>query len=226
MSERPAWQDPTNYLKTVRSFRQTYEKEPIIQASVQLIMSVFGVAFFIFLAIRPTLATITTLLKKIDDQKVVDQKLDAKIAQLNTAQEVIGEFGDEIERLLGKAVPARPTVDVLNKQIEVVAEEAGVSLNSISVDNFPLVGNKGTLTETTKTPKGERLIGVTINGGGSSDQIEKFIQTLENMERVIYIDSAVVSRPEGQLVGKEPLTFSLKGKVFYLEEQIASNNET
>ena len=171
MSERPAWQDPTNYLKTVRSFRQTYEKEPIIQASVQLIMSVFGVAFFIFLAIRPTLATITTLLKKIDDQKVVDQKLDAKIAQLNTAQEVIGEFGDEIERLLGKAVPARPTVDVLNKQIEVVAEEAGVSLNSISVDNFPLVGNKGTLTETTKTPKGERMIGVT--GGGIRLLLEK-----------------------------------------------------
>lgn len=229
MSEKPAWQDPGTYLKTAKTFRQTYEREPIIQASVQLVMSVFGVAFFIFLAIRPTLATITTLIKKIDDQKVVDQKLDAKIAQLNTAQEVIGEFGDEIERLLGKAVPTSPSIDVLSKQIEVVALETGTVITSMSIDNFPLVGEKESLTEEVKPAQGKREITLTINGGGTSAQIQTFLETIEKMERVMYIEGVDITRPENQGKTEQPLTFSIKARVFYLREEeapVVNENET
>ena len=63
-------------------------QRPEIKASVEIILSVFTVAGLLLLAIRPTLATVATLQKKIEDQQVVNRRLEAKISQLVNAQKI------------------------------------------------------------------------------------------------------------------------------------------
>ena len=79
-------------------------QRPEVKASLEVILSVFTVTLLIFAAIRPTLANVASLQKKVEDLDSVNKKADNKIAQVFAAQADINKFQDKLH-LFDEAIP-------------------------------------------------------------------------------------------------------------------------
>jgi hypothetical protein len=152
MDEQPSWRDPRIASTYIKNVQRVYQQQPGIKITVQLVLSVFAVSFFTFFAIRPTLFTITQLLKKIDEQKVVDTKLDTKIVQLNEAQEELITNEADLA-LIEKSVPETADLEGFARRMEVLAVEENAELSTVQFQSIPLVGEKTTLAQTAAQEK-------------------------------------------------------------------------
>lgn len=211
----------SGYLKNIQ---RLYEKDPIIQVSLQLILSIFTVAFFMFLAIRPTLSTIVTLTKKIEDQKTANQKLDIKITQLNRAQEFLSLQGESLSQLSSVAVPTTPEVKRLAQAIELTANLNNVYLTNLSFQATPLVGGKVSLTEEKQkaATKGEQFVLLNFAVGGEQAKIVNFLKAIEKLDRGIAITNISFAKPQSSSKINLPLVASIKATAYYLPQPQAS----
>lgn len=224
MANQPQWrQSAQDYLRQVQGIYQS--QEVIVKASFRLILSVFTVAFFTLFALRPTLGSISVLLKRIEDQKEVSRRLDNKIAQLSEAEEILSLKGRELTGLTNRAVPEGPNVDKMAQQIEAIANESGVILTSANIQGVPMFGEqeKGSEPGGTKffyNPEQE-FVTFSFTVGGGQEEIIRFLSQLENMERAVLLAKIGFNKPQKQLAGQLPLLASGKATIYYLPE----NNE-
>src|SRR5687767_7097034 len=207
----PKWNQPALYGGYLKNIQNYYEREPIIQASLQIILSVFAVAFFIFFAIRPTLGTITTLLRRIEDQKIVDGKLDIKIQQLIQAEENLSTYGQELTGLLSLAIPQRPEVERITKELEAISIESQAYIISLSVQESPLVGQE-------QRGNDAQFVTFGIIVGGTQQQIQRFMEILENMQRSVLVTRVAISRAETGFRNNFPLVADTKATIYYLPQ--------
>src|SRR5262245_58316046 len=120
--------------------RQLYRR-PEIKASLEIILSVFAIAFLLLVAVRPTLGTIATLQKKIEDQDVVDKKLTQKISQLSRAQGDLNTYSAQLP-LYESAVTSEHDQPGVVKRISLLAQENGLQVKFITWGAVPLVGKE------------------------------------------------------------------------------------
>lgn len=196
---------------------QLYQTKPIVQVSLQLLLSVFTVAFFILFAIRPTLATITVLQRRIQDQQEVDQKLDTKIRQLQTAQENLQTYANDLSRVT-LAIPTDPDLSRVDREIEAIANESGIKITSLQYQPSPLVGDKLSLLDESKAtpPQGDRFVTFSLSAGGSQSQLTQFLQSLISLDRAVVLTQSTFSVPEIRLKEDFPLLISIRGTIYYL----------
>lgn len=213
------WRDPrvaNAYLKTVQDY---YAKSPGMKVTVQLILSVFVTAFFIFFAIRPTLTTITTLLKKIDDQKQVDTKLDTKLAQLSEASQELVKYDQDIPKI-ARAIPDDSKMEEFVARVEKLAAESQVSL-SIQFQSFPLVGNKANLQNTkaeeeTSGKEANKFVTFSFTVNGNLQTVIKFLNGLEKIDRAVSITKLILQQPSAQQKRFYSLSAVGRGSIYYL----------
>lgn len=177
-------------------------KRPEIRASLEVILSVFTVAFLIFVAIRPTLANVVSLQKKISDQEVVNKKANNKMAQLISAQNQLTIFANDLG-LLDAAVPDNFTYTDDARRLEYVAR-----LNNLTIDslNFPGVALLASTNVTaaswiTKvavpTANNTILDQVTFSVEGKPQNVITFLSAIENMDRLAGINSVSLTKQIG-----------------------------
>lgn len=216
-------QSAKQYLQTVQRF---YEKEPVVQISVQLILSIFAVAFFTFAAIRPTLGTISTLLKKIDDQNAVNTKLDTKIQQLSQAQDELSKWSAQIP-LISKAIPQDNELVGFVQRLEILANQSNMKISNVQFQALPIIGKKTSLTDDNKAKlaaaattdlkmQAGSFITFSFLLKGDSAQILNFMMQLEKLDRVVMVTKLSVNKPENLAPGEPPLVASGKGTLYYL----------
>lgn len=209
----------SGYLKNIQRY---YEREPYVRATLQLILSVFAVAFFGFLAIRPTLTTITTLLRKIEEQKEADKRLSTKIVQLAEAQDFLSTQGEQITRLMGTAVPEDPQVKRLAQEIEYSANAAGVLLTSLSFQQTPLAGE---VPRAAGRPalgaagRNEQFVIMSFSGGGGQEAVFSFLDRLEKLDRIVTLTNLTFSKPVSSGEVDLPLVVSGKATAYYVPTQ-------
>ncbi len=196
--------------------RIAYER-PEIRASVEIILSVFTVVFLLTLAIRPTLATVAVLQKKIEDQTVVDNKLTNKIAQLAKANADLGTYADRLPDY-SLAVTDTPDDSGLIKRIAVVARDNSVIVNNLSLNAIPLVGQKINLSDKEKgavkppLEKDEKIAHYSFDFdfSGSPSFIYDFLTKLENMDRLVIIVQVALKKEEVKAAGTTLAVNSLR----------------
>lgn len=187
--------------------RQAYER-PEIKASLEIVMSVFAVAGLLTLAIRPTLATVATLQKKIEDQSVVDRKLNTKIAQLGRANTDLSTYADRIPDY-SVAVTDAHDESGLAKRIEVLARENNVTLNNLSLNAVPLIGEQINLSNKEKgavkpeTEPGGKVASFVVDFdiSGGQTAVFGFLSKLESVDRVVLISTIDLKKEEIKSTG-------------------------
>ena len=183
-------------------------KKPAAQVSTALILTVFAIIFFAAFAIRPTLATIVELNKKIEDQKEVVEKLEKKATALATAQSEYLLIEDKIP-LVEAAIPKTHSLDTLLKQIEGIAASINVPINSIQVDEivFP--------EEAPNIKKDGAVVSLPLSITLSSQygDIKEFMNLLSKIKRLVTIESVSFSSDLNNEVG---LKMSLAIKTYHL----------
>lgn len=149
-----------------------------IHVYTQVVLSLLATSFFLFFAIKPTLVTITGLLREIKDKKLVVQKLEEKIEQLSLAQREYQLIQPELY-LLDQALPKDSQISLLIKQIETLALKSGVIPEVVQYASVNLKG-------VPQSDKPEE-ISFSMTMAGGYQELKVFIESLTKLRRVILI---------------------------------------
>lgn len=221
MADQPQWrQSAQNYLQQAQEIYKA--QEVVVKTSFKLVMSIFAVAFFTLFALKPTLGSISTLVKRIEDQKEVNRKLDSKIVQLSGAEDVLTLRGDNLKSLVEKAITDGPSVDRLAQQIEAIANDSGVYLTSVNIEKVPVFGKE----EGDKVIKSSKFsydskhefVTFSFTVGGGQDEIVEFLKQLENIERAVLLARVNFEKPQKKLAEQLPLLVNGKATIYYLPD--------
>lgn len=183
---------------------KTWGRQPKTQISGMITLSIFTVAFFLSMAILPTFKTIAGLRKEIDDQQEVKAKLTRKAAALETAEVNYTKAINDL-KLINSILPEKEELERLAWQIQWLANQQGLTINSGSFGGFNLVGQAVNSNQT------ELTADLTIKG--SYQQIRAFLQGLTNIDRLITVQEVNFNK---QKLQDGELTASLKLAGFYL----------
>ncbi|KKT50619.1 MAG: hypothetical protein UW42_C0016G0004 [Candidatus Collierbacteria bacterium GW2011_GWB1_44_197] len=180
-------------------------QRPEIKASLEVILSVFTVAILIFAAVRPTLANVASLQKKIEDLNSVNKKSDNKIAQVFAAQTDIDKFRDKL-RLYDDAVPHGFSYHDMAGRIELIAKRRGLAVQTITLPGVKLFGEgKGAGDWVQKiTVKNQNKIvqaEVSFVVNGNPNEVKGFLTEIENLDRLIFLNSVALSAEPGETKG-------------------------
>ena len=164
-----------------------------VKAYTMLILSLFTISFFGFFALKPTLSTIASLNRQIEDNREIDQKLSKKINQLVAAQaeyEVIAPFIPKIK----KALPEKPEYIGLLNDLESIRTVGSATISGISIDSVKIES------------KSPGLISISVGAQGSYIPLEDLVEKTLSNERLMVILSLNMSR-EKKLENTESLKF-------------------
>lgn len=164
---------------------QQFYHQPVAKVSLELFLSIGMILFFAIFAIRPTMITMSDLLKEIDDKKQLDQQLSKKIAALSTAQQVYLELEDQLY-VLDQVLPNSPQLVNSLKVIEKSASELDLIIAGISVNEIP----EEKVIQGVALEKRKRIdVPANIALKGSYPTIRQFVEKLKNYRRSFVISS-------------------------------------
>lgn len=181
---------PSQREKITRTLNEFYQR-PVARVSLELFLSVGAVIFFAVFAIRPTLVTMSDLVKEIEDKRDLDQKLTQKIASLSTAQT---SYLDVQERLylLAQTLPSTPDLIHSIKVIEKLAADQGVLIDSLTVTEIP----REVSSEIPFTKLKKNSYPVSMSLSGDYANIRNFVQALISYRRLFVTDTVIFSTSE------------------------------
>jgi hypothetical protein len=195
-----------------------YQQKPDIKKFLELLLSFVAVAVFAFFAIKPTVITIIGLTKEIQAKEDTLAKMDEKIENLKSAQNLYYQNKSLID-ILNMAIPNLPAPELAIRQIESSISANGINPGSATFSTATIKGpetvNKAR-GENQGLPKNTKAIGITYVGKGLYESLKGFFANLENMRRPVIIDSLTISQKTVSKDGTPgELTFSLTGKIPY-----------
>ncbi len=194
-----------NYLTSVRKYKQ-FSQRPSSKVSGLVSLTVFMVAFFSLFAILPTFKTIGALRKEVEDIELINQKLTRKIQALNKAEEVYGQQANNLQ-LISLVLPERAEFERLAWQIEWLALDKGVRLDSGSYNEFPLIDDE--MIEELQS------IEIELTVSGDYLRIKEFVKALSKIDRLIAISSINISNKKLKQ-GAGTISTSIKLSASYL----------
>lgn len=204
-------------------WRLVYEK-PVTQVSTALLFTVGTIVLFAVFAIRPTLITITELLKEIEDRQAVKEVLDQKVAALATAQAEYVSVQTSLP-LVEAGLPSQHNLDVLAAQVEGVASSLGTPLDSIQMSSIILNEAGDVLLSPEEIEAGGlAVLPFTVNLTASFEELDAFLDRLTNMERVIVSESINIDEDSQQLTSDEGIQMRLQLQAFYLPSELEGDN--
>jgi len=190
-----------------------YYRKSSTKMSLSVVLSVIIVAFFLLVAIRPTLIIITKLNREVKESEKTLIQLQAKAEALDQASHV----WETIQLALPYVKTSIPTMGVeynkLSKSIEVIAVESGVSITGLTIGKTLLFSQ----TLDVFTGKNQDVVTTpfTIRVVGGFPQTLKFLESTLSMDRLIEVTSVTINREvEGD--NSTVVGLALSGKVQYL----------
>lgn len=206
---REEYQRYQRYYLNLRRFYQ----QPVARVSIFVVLSFMMVSFFSVFAIRPTLVTISSLIREIEDKREINNQLDQKVAGLPLVQAEYIRTKADVPKVW-RAMPDRPEVAGLIWQLELAAVRSGLKLINLQVEPVTL-----TAEPKVKTGKDWPKIEVGVTVGGNLTQIKGFMQMINSLGRVIVIKEATWATATPALLKDGiTITVNLRGEVYFTKE--------
>ncbi len=200
------------YFKNVEPIFKTTK----VQAYFMVILTLFTLSFFGISAIRPTLKTIASLQRKIDDSSQVNAKLEEKINNLIAAQEEYQRIEPDLP-LIYSLLPEKPEFPSLLRKIENLTIENEATISGIQFDPIILYGTSTTVTEksnTTGTMSTPLFFSLTFIG--TYPNLLKLLEYITSLDRLITIDSVdlTLNNEEGTI---STLNIAILSRAYYYQ---------
>ncbi|MBD3250472.1 MAG: hypothetical protein GF381_02810 [Candidatus Pacebacteria bacterium] len=199
--------------KTLARFYQN----PVAKVSLETFLSVMAVIVFAFLAVKPTLVTISGLIKEIEDKQQLEEQLQRKIAALSTAQDIY-LFNKDSFSLLDEALPSGPQLLYSLKVIEKLASDNDLVIDNISVPEIPEENESNapiSLTSVDPEMLERKDLTAKVALVGSYQDIRQFVEDLHQTRRTFVVHSASFNIKEDR--GAKLLTANLAITMPYFE---------
>jgi len=209
-----------DYKKEFFRYRHYYQRiEPVFQkpetvAYTMIILSIATMSFFGFFAIRPTVTTIASLNREIEDSAFVNEQFDEKITVLIAAQEEYQSIQRDLP-IIYESMPETSNFPSLMMQIESLAREYNASLSALQFQRIPIspVSNKEATSSAASIQLQEPEPFVfTISLKADYTRVMQFLDNLMSVSRLIIIKQLEITGSQN----KTELNLNLLLNSFYL----------
>jgi len=184
--------------RTMRELQQFYQK-PIAKVSAELFGTLIVIIVLAFFAIRPTLLTMSQLLKDIDDRKKTSEDLSKKIATISTLSAEYPAVKNEVA-LLETIIPNTPDFDGFMRRLEKIAANNTLIIESIQATQLPkeTTINDGINTGENTAPQMTSFV-ISINFKGEYAKVRNTLNDLVMMDRYVTLDSLTLNARRNDL---------------------------
>lgn len=196
--------------KTTRFY--TYIKPILKNRAVKdyapLIFSLLTSAFFIFFAIKPTITTIVTLQKTLDEQKSTFEQVKQKTESLTLARKNYQSLSSEIITNLKNLVPNTQNPTFIIDNVTYIALQNQATVSGVQFQPIVLQPPPQKLTKLGEISE----IEFTVVYRGSYSNLIAILDKLNTANRLFTITSVAFNQPE-----EGPLTMSINAKAYYFK---------
>lgn len=172
---------------------ERFYRNPVALVSFELFLSIGAILFLTIFAIRPTLLTMSDLVKQIEEKRRLQTQLTQKVAALNAAQESYNSLQGRLE-VLEEAIPRGANLTYTLKVIEKLASDQGLVISNMTVLQVPQDPPATTpLTELERLPMPIQLSVI-----GQYANIREFAEQLRNSRRSFVIERITFSTQDAR----------------------------
>jgi len=214
METQSALKKPSEQIDRARKILLVFYQKPIAQISTELFFTIAATIFFALFAIRPTILTMTELVKEIDDKKTTVEALKKKVTALNTVQKEYFVLQNQFY-LLEEAIPSEPRLADVVGVIEKVASDLQISITSLQLPELPLKSK----TPVDFSKKAVITKNVTVDISGDYLQIKAFINALSGLRPILGVESATINRKTEREEESSITTATIRIQVYYYGEK-------
>jgi Tfp pilus assembly protein PilO len=185
-----------NYKTELGRYRKYYQslepmlKKPKMQNYTAVVFSFLAISLFGWYAIRPTIQTILTLRRELQDKTDISKKMEDKIAALIEAQAAYSQVEPYLPAI-DQALPPQPDAIPLVVQFQNLANASNVTISSVQLPAVPLLGQEATPSAraraTAQTGK-QQQFAMTIAVIGDYTGIQAFLSGVVGMRRIVSVD--------------------------------------
>lgn len=174
-------------------------KKPAAQVSLALVGTLILISILGMLALRPTLLTISSLIKETQDEQKLVEALDDRLRTLILAQGFLEEMKDDLPKI-DWAFPSDQEFEIFTKEVEILAKEKGLAVIEISQPGFELISEGAAAN----VQKGTKFLEVRVSIGGSEEAVKEFLANLIKMDRLVLLKSVNLSSVSKDQRQEEP----------------------
>lgn len=179
-----------------------------IKAYSPLIFSLVTIAIFSFYAIRPTVTTILSLQKSINEQTSILKRLQEKVANLTQGKQNYENIEGDIKIKIDNLVPDNPALAQLINSINYAAQESEASISGLQFQTVKLETKNNILNKDAPITQ----IDFTLVSQGTFSRLMGLLTTLKRADRLISVSSVnFVQPPEANLI------MSISAKAYYMK---------
>jgi len=198
--------------KNVTKSLQAFYEKPILRVSLELVMSIVVVAIFALFALRPTLMTMSNLLKEIEEKEQLDKALQEKIAALSTAQSEWTAYKSQFAKL-ERSFFQDPSLEEVMLYLEYLARQEDVLVMTVTSPEIPVKLEKSdseSITLLSLTPYETNFQAV-----GSYENILRFFEKIEQQQPLMSIESIQIAM--NQKDDTSPLAVNFQVRLYVQE---------
>jgi len=181
----------TNKQRQLTDTLLAFYNQPVARASLELFLTIGTVAFFALFAIRPTLLTMSNLIKELDDKKVLDTQLSEKIASLQSSQIQYAQLEQRLP-LLDEAIPLRPQFYEAIVLVEKVASDNNLVIQNLSLQTIPADKE----LDQPLTSQTRQFLPFRVTLSGDYESIKNFVSQVQSLRRLFTVESIVFNAKE------------------------------
>lgn len=179
---------------SVRKDLEQFYARPLTRVSFELIVSIITVVLFALFALRPTLLTMSDLLREIQEKQQLDQDLGEKISALATAQSEYSTYQPQIQAL-DQAILQQSSLEEVAYYLESLLSESGLGVQRVAFGQLPVE------TKTTDDPSRNPVLTqyqVQVVVEGDLVSLQNFLQRVEQVKPLFSVQGWTLSPTEAE----------------------------
>lgn len=183
-------------------------KNKYVKTYSSAVFSIITITIFSIFAIKPTVSTIVSLQKSINEQNELLQRIEQKTQSLTEAKNNYQSLPQETKDNLESLVPSYTSLPELVDSISSIISSHQATSSGLQIEQIDLYGPTENLLRKPETKEIELL----VNIQGTYPQLASVLEKLSKSNRLIKITSANFNKAEGG-----GLTLSVTGKAYYFK---------
>lgn len=175
--------------KKQRQLSQTllnFYNQPVARVSLELFLTIGTVLFFALFAIRPTLLTMSDLIKELEEKRQLDTQLSEKIASLSSAQAQYLQLEPRLG-VLDEAIPLQPQFYETLVMVEKSASDNNIVIMSMTLQTIP---PEAPSTQPLTLQK-KQFLSFSVTVEGSYEEIKDFVNQLQSWRRLFTVENII-----------------------------------
>ncbi len=219
----PGWR--SSYIRYKSYFLNVmarYRERADVKAYLEILLSLATISILAIFALKPTLVTISQLIKEIEAKKEALTKMNEKIQNLSRAQNLYEKEKSKI-LLLSSAIPEKAAPELFARQIQGLADKHKVDVPSLGIQGGVILGGQSLprSPETSQSKENVNELKFSINVDSSLEgyiRLVNFLTDLEKLRTVNKIDSLKIATITKN--NQKSLLMSINGNLpYYFKQQ-------